>query len=248
MVQTGVQRAFGPRLRQILGGALSNRFQAFLAGLGVTAILQSSTATGLMVAGFAAGGLVDLVPALAVMLGANVGTTLIVQVLSFNVAAVSPGSDPDRRADVPPRRLSRTRDLGRVADRPRPDADGAAPIRSSCVTPYEDVPSLRLLLGAVATQPAAGRAARGRRDLGGAFQRRRRAAGDVARRQGRRAARRRLRPGARRQSRHRHQPGAGRRPATDAAARRLPVGNLLNRVVGVLPSPCRCCRRSAAGS
>src|ERR1700759_2570033 len=69
MVQTGVQRAFGAKLRGFLGGALRNRFKAFLAGIGVTALLQSSTATGLMVTGFAAGGLVDLVPALAVMLG-----------------------------------------------------------------------------------------------------------------------------------------------------------------------------------
>src|SRR5580704_9388973 len=90
MVQTGVQRTFGPKLRAILGSALKNRTRAFLAGFGVTAVLQSSTATGLMTAGFAAGGLVDLVPALAVMLGANVGTTLIVQVLSFDVAAASP--------------------------------------------------------------------------------------------------------------------------------------------------------------
>lgn len=90
MVQTGVQRAFGARLRSLLGMALRNRLTAFLAGLGVTAVLQSSTATGLMVTGFAAGGLVELVPALAVMLGANVGTTLIVQALSFNVAEVAP--------------------------------------------------------------------------------------------------------------------------------------------------------------
>ncbi|TCR67871.1 Na/Pi cotransporter family protein [Rhizobium sp. BK376] len=90
MVQTGIQRAFGPNLRSFLGHALSNRVKAFFAGMGVTAILQSSTATGLMASGFAAGGLVDLVPALAVMLGANVGTTLIVQVLSFDVSAVSP--------------------------------------------------------------------------------------------------------------------------------------------------------------
>ena len=53
-------------------------------------MLQSSTATGLMVSGFAAGGLVDLVPALAVMLGANVGTTLIVQLLSFDLSPVTP--------------------------------------------------------------------------------------------------------------------------------------------------------------
>src|SRR6187402_1861164 len=67
-----------------------NRFTAFAAGLGLTAVLQSSTATGLMTASFAGEGLVALVPALAIMLGANVGTTLIVQVLSFNVAAVAP--------------------------------------------------------------------------------------------------------------------------------------------------------------
>jgi phosphate:Na+ symporter len=90
MMQTGVQRAFGPRLRTFLAPALKNRFRAFAAGFAVTAALQSSTATGLMVAGFAAGGAVALVPALAVMLGANVGTTLIVQVLSFNVMAAAP--------------------------------------------------------------------------------------------------------------------------------------------------------------
>ena len=53
-------------------------------------MLQSSTATGLMVSGFAAAGLVDLVPALAVMLGANVGTTLIVQLLSLDLSPVTP--------------------------------------------------------------------------------------------------------------------------------------------------------------
>ena len=115
MVQTGTQRAYGADLRRLLGTALNRRLAAFLAGLGVTAVLQSSTATGLMVTGFAAGGAVALVPALAVMLGANVGTTLIVQILSFDVAAVSPaliliGVLLFRRAGAP-----RTRDLGRVS-------------------------------------------------------------------------------------------------------------------------------------
>jgi phosphate:Na+ symporter len=55
MVQTGVQRAFGGRLRSFLSNALRNGLKAFLAGIGVTAILQSSTATGLMITGFAAG-------------------------------------------------------------------------------------------------------------------------------------------------------------------------------------------------
>src|ERR1700743_1216814 len=113
MVQTGIQRAFGAKLRAFLGSALRNRFKALLAGLAVTAVLQSSTATGLMVAGFAAGGLVDLVPALAVMLGANVGTTLIVQLLSFDVAEIAPalllvGVLMFRRAAAGPR------DFGRV--------------------------------------------------------------------------------------------------------------------------------------
>ena len=60
MVQTGVQRAFGPDLRRLLSGALRGRLAGFAAGLGVTAVLQSSTATGLMVAGFTSAGLVAL--------------------------------------------------------------------------------------------------------------------------------------------------------------------------------------------
>ena len=50
MVLSGVLRAFGPDLRRILGKALDNRLTAFAAGLGLTALLQSSTATGLMTA------------------------------------------------------------------------------------------------------------------------------------------------------------------------------------------------------
>ena len=150
MVQTGVQRTFGPKLRSILGAALKTRVRAFLAGLGVTAILQSSTATGLMVAGFSAGGLVDLVPALAVMLGANVGTTLIVQILSFDVAAASPvliliGVLMFRRGSNP-----QTHDLGRVFI-----GLGLTLLALhqllELMTQYEDEPSLRLLLGAVST-------------------------------------------------------------------------------------------------
>ncbi|MDN7351491.1 Na/Pi cotransporter family protein [Acetobacter senegalensis] len=90
MVQTGVQRACGARLNSLLARMLGNRFQAFLTGLGITAILQSSTATGLMITGLAARGQLDLAPALAVMLGANVGTTLIVQLLSFDVSSIAP--------------------------------------------------------------------------------------------------------------------------------------------------------------
>ncbi len=90
MVHSGILRAFGPDLRSLLAKALKNRVAAFAAGIGLTALLQSSTATALITSSFTADGLVSLVPALAIMLGANVGTTLIVQVLSFNISAVAP--------------------------------------------------------------------------------------------------------------------------------------------------------------
>src|SRR5690606_26052883 len=106
---------YGAQLRQVLAQALGNRIKAFLTGLGITALLQSSTATGFMITSFAAGGFVALVPALAVMLGANVGTTLIVQVLSFDFSFAAPllvltGVVMFRRGQA-----SRTHDLGRVA-------------------------------------------------------------------------------------------------------------------------------------
>jgi len=115
MVQTGILRAFGSELRHLLSKALGNRIAALAAGLGLTTLLQSSTATALMTASFTAQGLVGLVPALAILLGANVGTTLIVQLLSFNVVAAAPalfviGVVAFRTA---PR--TRIRDLGRVA-------------------------------------------------------------------------------------------------------------------------------------
>ena len=90
MVGTGVQRGFGSVLRRWLGRNLGSRFRAFFTGLGVTALLQSSTATGLLATSFTATGVMALAPALAVMLGANVGTALLTQVLSFNMALVGP--------------------------------------------------------------------------------------------------------------------------------------------------------------
>jgi phosphate:Na+ symporter len=152
MVQSGVQRAFGSRLQHWLGVALGGRGRAFLAGLAVTAALQSSTATALMVGSFAAGGAVALAPALAAMLGANVGTALIVQALSFNVAAVFPalilaGVTAFRRG-----RRIRTRDLGRVAI-----GVGlmllALRLMVESMVPVEASPTLRQFLATVADQP-----------------------------------------------------------------------------------------------
>jgi phosphate:Na+ symporter len=90
MVRSGVVRAFGSNLRRVLGRMLRNRVAAIGAGLVVTALLQSSTATAMMTTSLAADGVVALVPALAVMLGANIGTALIVKALSFDVSWVSP--------------------------------------------------------------------------------------------------------------------------------------------------------------
>jgi phosphate:Na+ symporter len=90
MVQSGVVRAFGSDLRRVIGRTLRNRFAAVGAGLAVTALLQSSTATAMMTASLAADGMMALVPALAVMLGANIGTALIVKALSFDVSWISP--------------------------------------------------------------------------------------------------------------------------------------------------------------
>jgi len=90
MLQHGIMDAYSAGIRGVLRQGLGNRLTAFAAGLGVTTLLQSSTATGLIAAGFTASGALDLVSGLAVMLGANVGTTLIVQVLAFDVSALTP--------------------------------------------------------------------------------------------------------------------------------------------------------------
>jgi len=90
MVHTGITRGFGAQLRHVVNRSVANRVRAFLAGMGVTMVMQSSTATALIVASFASRGLIDAAPAFAVMLGADVGTTLVAQVLSFDLSFLSP--------------------------------------------------------------------------------------------------------------------------------------------------------------
>jgi phosphate:Na+ symporter len=152
MVHSGIVRAFGAKIRRMLGIVLQNRFKAFLAGIGVTALLQSSTATALMVTSFAAEGLVGLVPALAILLGANVGTALVVQALSFDISAAAPvllvvGVAAFRRA-----RRTIVRDLGRVAI-----GLGlmllSLHILFQTLAPAEDAPAVRTVLAAVTGDP-----------------------------------------------------------------------------------------------
>ena len=65
MVSSGVQRGFGQTLRRFLGQNLGARVRAFLTGFGITVLMQSSTATGLLATSFTASGLIGLAPALA---------------------------------------------------------------------------------------------------------------------------------------------------------------------------------------
>jgi phosphate:Na+ symporter len=90
IVRTGVLRVFGANLRQVLRASVGRRSGAVLAGIGVTGVLQSSTATALLVSSFVGQGLITTSAALAVMLGADIGTALMVQFFSLNLAWLSP--------------------------------------------------------------------------------------------------------------------------------------------------------------
>lgn len=90
MVRTGVLRAFGTRLRTALGRSTRNRGLAALVGLASAGLLQSSTATAMLTASFAQRGLIATGAGLAVMLGADIGSTLVVQLLSFDIGAAAP--------------------------------------------------------------------------------------------------------------------------------------------------------------
>ncbi|MEO6972671.1 MAG: Na/Pi cotransporter family protein [Rhodoferax sp.] len=90
LVRTGVLRAFGSNLRQVLARSMGNRFTSALSGIGVTALLQSSTATSLMTSSFVGEGLITLPVALAVMRGADIGTAMMVVLFSFDLSWLSP--------------------------------------------------------------------------------------------------------------------------------------------------------------
>jgi len=90
IVRSGVLRIFGGNLRKVLSDSISNRFHAFLAGVGVTALVQSSSATALIAGYFVGQNLMALTPALAIMLGADVGTSLVVQLFSFDLSWLAP--------------------------------------------------------------------------------------------------------------------------------------------------------------
>ncbi len=90
IVRTGVLRLFGANLRHVIARSVGNRWQALLAGFAVTTLVQSSTATGLIVSSFVGRGLIATAAALAVMLGADIGTSAMVVVFSFDLSWLSP--------------------------------------------------------------------------------------------------------------------------------------------------------------
>ena len=90
LVRTGILRVYGASLREVLSHSISNRATAALSGLGVTALVQSSTATALIISSFVGQGLITLPLALAVMLGADIGTSLMAVLFSFDLSWLSP--------------------------------------------------------------------------------------------------------------------------------------------------------------
>lgn len=91
LLRLGVTRGFGAALRRFLAACSNNRVKAFAAGIGMTALLQSSTATVLVVSSFASQGLINAATGIAIVLGADVGTTLIAQLFSLDISLLMPG-------------------------------------------------------------------------------------------------------------------------------------------------------------
>ncbi|OQR35422.1 hypothetical protein BWR59_04840 [Pseudomonas sp. Bc-h] len=90
IVRTGILRVYGSQLRRVLSQNMSKRPLAFVAGILVTALVQSSNATAMLVTSFVGQGLMGLTPALAIMLGADVGTAMMSRILTFDLSWLSP--------------------------------------------------------------------------------------------------------------------------------------------------------------
>ncbi|MDE2414035.1 MAG: Na/Pi cotransporter family protein [Comamonadaceae bacterium] len=90
MVRTGILRVFGANLRQLIARGVRTQLLAVLSGIGVTAVVQSSTATALIVSAFVGQGMISLMAALTVMLGADVGSALMAVVFSMDLSWLSP--------------------------------------------------------------------------------------------------------------------------------------------------------------
>lgn len=90
IMSTGLQNAAGDKLRSLLEKVTSNKTVAVLLGIAVTVLIQSSSATDMMVIGFVNSGLMELAEAIAVIMGANIGTTITAQITAFDLTALAP--------------------------------------------------------------------------------------------------------------------------------------------------------------
>lgn len=90
MMSTGLEAAAGNKMKTILEKLTSNRVKGVLVGAGITAVIQSSSATTVMVVGFVSAGLLNLNQAVWVIMGANIGTTVTGQLIALDVSAMAP--------------------------------------------------------------------------------------------------------------------------------------------------------------
>ena len=90
MMSTGLEAAAGNRMKSILEKLTSNRVKGVLFGAAITAVIQSSSATTVMVVGFVNSGLMTLKQAVWVIMGANIGTTITGQLIALDIGAIAP--------------------------------------------------------------------------------------------------------------------------------------------------------------
>lgn len=90
MMSAGLKNAFGDNLRVMLEKATSTKLTALFVGTAITIMIQSSSATDVMVIGFVSSGLMTLSQAIGIIMGANIGTTVTAQIAAFNIGTFAP--------------------------------------------------------------------------------------------------------------------------------------------------------------
>ncbi|HZK38389.1 MAG TPA: Na/Pi cotransporter family protein [Clostridia bacterium] len=90
IMSTGLQKVAGNKLKSIIGMLTSNRFIAIVAGAVTTMIVQSSSATTVMIVGFVNAGVMTLAQAIGIIMGANIGTTVTAQIITFEIDQYAP--------------------------------------------------------------------------------------------------------------------------------------------------------------
>lgn len=114
LMGAGLQKATGEKLKSIIGLLTKNRFVAVLVGILVTGIIQSSSATTVMVVGFVNAGILTLNQSIGIIMGANVGTTVTAQLISFNLEAYAPFAVAIGMVLYLANRGQKTRDYGEI--------------------------------------------------------------------------------------------------------------------------------------